>query len=139
MEKKIKLWATLETEFDYCVEDAIETIESFDVKDFIKKYHEFKKECDGTYIRYVLRDEKDFAIVMGETEEGEIAIKLAYNCDDMQCDYNMDWYLPTCNEEGEVSDDFETYIYDDSDIENALNYFKNHARDYFEYVVTYGV
>lgn len=26
---------------------------------------------------------------------GEVKAKLAYNCDDLQCDYDLDWNMPT--------------------------------------------
>ena len=36
--------------------------------------------------------------------------KIAYNCDDLQCDYDCDWYMPT-DKDGNVFDT-ENYIYD---------------------------
>ena len=45
---------------------------------------------------------KDLYIVIGENAEGEICAKLAYNCDDLQCDYDFDWYMPYDSESGEV-------------------------------------
>lgn len=35
--------------------------------------------------------------------------KIAYNCDDLQCDYDWDWYMPT-DKDGNVFDT-ENYVY----------------------------
>jgi len=34
-------------------------------------------------------------VVAAQGEEGEVVAKIAYNCDDLQCDYDLDWYEPT--------------------------------------------
>lgn len=85
----------------------------------------------GTYCVKVgtTEDGTDIYVVFGyETgyEEGEpyqvkeygkvytLCGKVAYNCDDLQCDYDWDWYMPSCKN-GEVYDtdtaiqDVETY------------------------------
>lgn len=83
-----------------------------------------KHEPDGTYWLKVgeNKDGKTVAIVIGwsvDYERGEeyqkfvtvngvtmvytLVAKIAYNCDDMQCDYDYDWHMP-CTEDGDVYD-----------------------------------
>lgn len=40
------------------------------------------------------------ALVASQQEEGVFA-KIAYNCDDLQCDYNWDWQMPVYKD-GEI-------------------------------------
>ena len=72
---------------------------------------------------------KEFAIVIGWSEgfdeeddcegcisDGEyrVCMKLAYNCDDLQCDYDIDWEMPGGEDGGDV-DDTNTEITTDVD------------------------
>ena len=68
---------------------------------------------EGVY--YTPLNAEGFSIVVGwesgyDTEEDLIQQggytlcgKVAYNCDDLQCDYDMDWYMPS-DKHGDIAD-----------------------------------
>ena len=65
---------------------------------------------------YDAEDLKELAL----TNNGNpIVGKIAVNCDDLQCDYDMDWYMPINDRTGDVWDT-ETNFYNNEDI-NALS------------------
>lgn len=93
----------------------------------LKKWATWLKEneCGCCYL-WLVRDDKDrdWAIVMGwqdgfdESDNGfyqlgtwNICAKIAYQSHNsiMQCDYDIDWLMPVCNEYGDV-DGAETTI-----------------------------
>lgn len=46
-------------------------------------------------------------VVTTQDDNNERLVKIAYNCDDLQCDYDYDWYFPQANED-------DCYIYETS-------------------------
>lgn len=64
---------------------------------------------DGTEICLVLGWEGGYDEASGNYQKKEgntlytLCGKLAYNCDDLQCDYDFDWYMPYA-ENGDVYD-----------------------------------
>lgn len=98
------------------------------IEDFKKGIEWASKNPDGCYFFKVgkTEDGKDIALVLGHVEgyeEGEkyqtksgdtiftLCGKVAVNIDDLQCDYNYDWYMPW-DENGDVFDS-ETAINDE--------------------------
>ena len=91
-----------------------------------------KKDATGTYyyklggrFHYVLGtsnaadwSEDDLKELALAQDGNPIVGKIAVNCDDLQCDYDMDWYMPINDRTGEVWDT-ESAIYNDEDL-NAL-------------------
>ena len=83
-------------------------------------YFELGKTDDGKTIALVLgyelgyNDGEDYQVKVGNNTY-TLCAKVAINIDDLQCDYNFDWYMPS-NKDGD--------IYDTS---MALS--KNHAED----------
>ena len=83
-------------------------------------YVPLSKTDDGKTIALVLgyelgyNDGEDYQVKVG-TETYTLCGKIAINVDDLQCDYDFDWYMPS-NKDGD--------IYDTS---MALS--KNHAED----------
>ena len=83
-------------------------------------YIPLSKTDDGKTIALVLgyelgyNDGEDYQVKVG-TETYTLCGKIAINIDDLQCDYDFDWYMPS-NKDGD--------IYDTS---MALS--KNHAED----------
>lgn len=88
-----------------------------------KEYNELvemaKNNLDGTswHVMGKLKDGRELCLVMGyggDYEKGEkyqvikngivytLCQKLAVNIDDLQCDYDMDWYMPSYKDDGEV-------------------------------------
>ena len=75
------------------------------IKRFIKKVFndgEFNG-CD-----FILLDTKkhdnpkdDLYLVFACDDNGDLMAKIAYNTDDLQCDYDIDWYEPT-NKDGDL-------------------------------------
>lgn len=55
----------------------------------------------GVYYMPILKKCPRYCLVIGLGEEG-IQGKIAYNCDDLQCDYDIDWLMP--QKHGEVYD-----------------------------------
>ena len=64
-----------------------------------------KGNPDGTAYMSVAKmaDDRELFLVMGYNEENKLSSKLAFNTDDLQCDYAWDWEMPT-NNNGEVWD-----------------------------------
>lgn len=64
---------------------------------------------DGTAICLVVgwEDGYDKEDGLFQKQEGDtlytLCMKLAYNCDDLQCDYDADWYMPY-GEDGDIVD-----------------------------------
>ena len=95
-------------------------------------YNQFKNFDDGTtYFKIGEFNGKDMALVIGwsqDYDEGEVyqkrseagklwtlCCKVAFNIDDLQCDYDCDWYMPYEKESGEVFDTDGSYddnVYD---------------------------
>ena len=62
---------------------------------FLKNaYEELKDGSPATYY-YDLGLDSGLHLVVGGYSDDEIFVKVAYNCDDLQCDYDYDWYMPT--------------------------------------------
>lgn len=55
-------------------------------------YEDLKDNPTGTHY-YDLGLDSGLHLVVGEYED-EICVKVAYNCDDLQCDYDYDWEMP---------------------------------------------
>ena len=113
-----------------------ESVDAKSLADFIQDaINGLKKDATGTYyyrlggrFHYVLGT-SNFAAATEWSEEDlkELALaqdgnpivgKIAVNCDDLQCDYDIDWYVPINDRTGDVWDT-ESAIYNDEDL-NAL-------------------
>lgn len=91
-------------------------------KFFHKAVNTLKALEDGCMFTEV--EEDLYAVCTFDPDEGLIA-KLAYNCDDLQCDYDFDWYFPaTADEDLYIVEDL---LSEDSCEENA-EYFVDEAK-----------
>lgn len=82
--------------------------------DFIKEMGS-KEYIDGCAYKYL---DNNLAIVFGMNSDDLLAVKIAYNCDDLQYDYDIDWLMPV-NSEGDVIDT-EFVFYRDQKLEDEL-------------------
>lgn len=82
--------------------------------DFIKEMGS-KEYIDGCAYKYL---DNNLAIVFGMNSDDLLAVKISYNCDDLQCDYDIDWLMPV-NSEGDVIDT-EFVFYRDQKLEDEL-------------------
>ena len=115
-----------------------ESVSPESVKKWAEESEQWLRQSDGT--SYYKLGESDcetgeMYLVMGwndgfEVDNTEnpnadgtyrICIKLAYNCDDLQSDYNFDWEMPHNNETGDV-DDTDMEYNGVEDAECLLNY-----------------
>ena len=72
-----------------------------EVANFLKKAYEgLSENPTGTYY-FDLGLPSGLHVVVGEYD-GDICTKIAFNCDDLQCDYDYDWEMPTYKD-GEVA------------------------------------
>lgn len=89
---------------------------------YIDMVEQAKNNPDGTvwHVMETLNDGRQLCLVMGyqegydkgepyqiTTKSGEVLTlceKLAVNIDDLQCDYDVDWYMPWDKKSGEVWD-----------------------------------
>lgn len=74
------------------------------IKDVQKAFAKDKK-FDGVYMCHLYEDYY-FVMASGrddETNDFTLFGKVAYNCDDLQCDYDWDWYMPY-TDDGDVYD-----------------------------------
>lgn len=79
------------------------------------------RNADGVLMcnkRYV--DGKLWAIVFAN-DNGNIRGKVAYNCDDLQCDYDWDWEMPM-SDNGEV-DDTDIIVTSEQDVDWLMKQF----------------
>lgn len=76
------------------------------VRDFIEE-NIYGQEFEGCSYYYL---DDTFAIVFAWDNEGCLYGKLAYNIDDLQSDYDYDWYMP--NIDGSIEDDYSKEIMD---------------------------
>jgi len=65
------------------------------MKEFITKVLEAGK-FEGCMYQYL---DDHYAVVFAWDEEYGLMGKVAYNCDDLQCDYDIDWLLPQTKSE----------------------------------------
>lgn len=101
-----------------------------EVAKFLKNaVKDLKEDCDATW--YYDLGEKGLNLVVGclEGEEG-IFCKIALNCDDLQCDYDIDWNMPY-DEKGEVYDT-EMQI-DEDNLESVAQTMLNEFKELKEY------
>lgn len=89
--------------------------------DFIKEIGS-KEYIDGCAYKYL---DNNLAIVFGmnsggllSLSDGLLSAKIAYNCDDLQCDYDIDWLMPV-NSDGDVIDT-EFVFYRDQNLNDEL-------------------
>lgn len=67
--------------------------------------------------------------VVGTRDDSDgIKLKIAYNCDDLQCDYDIDWMMPTYK--GEMADT-EIEIINEDDQSNLIKYAENLTQKYW--------
>lgn len=94
---------------------------SYLAKFFHEAVKKLKKPEDGCMFTEV---EEDLYAVCGfDPDEGLIA-KLAYNCDDLQCDYDFDWYFPaTADEDLYIVED----LLSENTCEDTAEYFVDEA------------
>ncbi len=76
-----------------------------ELKKFIKEVQK-AAAFDGCWCRKLSEEnetkgEKALYLVFAHDEEAGLIGKVAYNCDDLQCDYDWDWMMPT-DEDGNV-------------------------------------
>lgn len=68
-----------------------------ELKKFIEEVLKDNRNFDGCRYHYL---DDTYALVFAWTDvyglgQGEsLCCKIAYNCDDLQCDYDWDWYMP---------------------------------------------
>lgn len=84
------------------------------INNFIR--HAYKELKNGSNACYYMEIKNGLYLVAGCDIENVISIKLAINCDDLQCDYDIDW---------ECVDDHECSINNKTDLNNVINYFSN--------------
>lgn len=82
--------------------------------DFIKEMGS-KEYIEGCAYKYL---DNNLAIVFGMNSDDLLCVKIAYNCDDLQCDYDIDWLMPV-DSEGDVIDT-EFVFYRDQKLEDEL-------------------
>ncbi len=75
------------------------------MKEKLPKIEEFlakviNEEFDGVY--YMPLGKERLYLVACKDEDKETIAKIAYNCDDLQCDYELDWNMPVYKD-GEVA------------------------------------
>ena len=70
-----------------------------------------------------------YAVVLAWDDEYGLMGKIAFNCDDLQCDYDIDWLMPYDKKRGEVYDT-EYPIYPDSNIALYVHYLLKDAKDF---------
>ena len=96
-----------------------------EVAKFLKNAYEgLKEDPVGTYY-YDLNLDSGLHIVVGEMDD-EILTKIAFNCDDLQCDYDWDWEMPTYKD-GEVAF-VEDALVDGMDFEQEADYLIKEAK-----------
>jgi len=114
-------------------------INKINAKDVAKILKHFKDGGEGVYWHKftTLNDGKELCLVFGWQEgympdpkliqrDGyTLCAKIAINIDDLQCDYDMDWYMPYY-ENGEVWDT-ETALLDDPN--DCLGWFNGSAEN----------
>lgn len=79
------------------------------------------RNADGVLMcnkRYV--DGKLWAVVF-TNDNGDVRGKVAYNCDDLQCDYDWDWEMPM-SDNGEV-DDTDIIVTSEQDVDWLMEQF----------------
>lgn len=96
------------------------------LKDFIKSVVE--SDFDGC--RYSETDVGGAYIVATKDAGGTTRIKIAVNCDDLQCDYDWDWEAPKC-EDGEAFDAEFCVLKDDFYLEKNPSAFYGDLAKYF--------
>lgn len=93
-----------------------------DVERFLKRaLNEFTSDDDGTMY---LRLTDDLFVVCGYFNGG-LEAKIAYNCDDLQCDYDWDWRMPIDDKSGDVLDTSTSV--GENNIKSLSNYFIKEA------------
>lgn len=68
----------------------------------VKKAKE-NKDATVWHVMEKLKDGRELCLVIGQYCD-RLCQKLAVNIDDLQCDYDMDWYMPWSKEDYDVID-----------------------------------
>lgn len=66
---------------------------------FLEKYD--RKGLEGCAY-YELGNGLYIVMAASDIEQGINVAKIAFNCDDLQCDYDFDWHMPSFKDTGEV-------------------------------------
>lgn len=104
------------------MEKQIKQLEKF-IKD---TYNEITQKNKNDYVYFYEIGENLF-FVIGENSDGEILGKIAYNCDDLQCDYEFDWYFVEYNDKTANLYDYEITIDQTTDTtDTAKDIIKNY-------------
>lgn len=61
------------------------------------EFNEFKEVEGCRYLRVSRGQEEDLYLVFTSDSDG-LTCKVAYNTDDLQCDFDYDWYMPILDE-----------------------------------------
>ena len=88
-----KIKESIKTKLDKSLKEAKETKLSKEAQ-FLKNAYEALKDGSPATYYYDLGLDSGLHLVVGGCDN-EICVKVAYNCDDLQCDYEYDWYMPT--------------------------------------------
>lgn len=100
------------------LQNGVKTLQNNDNGTF---YHYLDTTDDGTKLYFVMGYTEGYDKgEMYQKEEGgkiyTLCAKIAVNIDDLQCDYNMDWYMPWYVGSGDILDT-EMSVDDKTDIE----------------------
>ena len=67
-----------------------------------------------------------------DEDEGGVKCKIAYNCDDLQCDYDCDWYMPS-HKDGDVW--YAELTLKEDGAKSAARYFREEAKAMAEQIL----
>jgi hypothetical protein len=84
-----------------------------------------REDHEITCFKDLMVDSNLYLVATWNEDEGRVLCKIAYNCDDLQCDYDIDWYMPRHKDDGDVWDT-ETSLKEEC-IETAARYFSKDA------------
>lgn len=63
-----------------------------------------REDHDVTCFKDLMVDSNLYLVASWNEDEGRVLCKIAYNCDDLQCDYDIDWLMPSYKDDGDVWD-----------------------------------
>lgn len=88
-----------------------------DLRKFIENVikEEYFDGCEYLYL------DDYYALVFAYDEDNHLCGKIAYNCDDLQCDYDFDWLMPLTASEEII--DTEIYACEEMNVDQLVNYF----------------
>lgn len=63
-----------------------------------------EEDHETTCFKDLMTDSNIYLVASWSEFEGRVNCKIAYNCDDLQCDYDWDWWMPHHKDDNEVWD-----------------------------------